>query len=244
MARASPSTGGFAHDRPGSAPRFSQPPSGFLGKLELAGLFHPAAVRATSFRALPSQGSRAPLEAALLPCGHPRGSRTRPPAPCRRRFPRRPRSRVVAWFPRRLWAPFPRGPEAALPVRPGRRVPGSPPAPRFTRFEALIPLRVRSRRPELPRADGRGSPGLDPPRACPPGPRHLPPPGPHDPSAPSPPEERGLRPRGRDTRPRPRADPRDQVGPPDVETPVRPRRRSSGPVWAGPRRLAAACLLP
>lgn len=40
------------------------PSQRFASRPELAGLFHPAAVRATSFRAFPSQGSRAPLEAA------------------------------------------------------------------------------------------------------------------------------------------------------------------------------------
>jgi hypothetical protein len=119
-------------------------PQRFASKHELRGL---VSCRnrswASSFRVFPSQESRAPLGAALLPRGHPPAHRDAPPGPCHRRFPRRPRSRAVAWFPRRLWAPF-SAPKHG-PGPPGSERTGSPPPASFTHLEALILLRVRSR---------------------------------------------------------------------------------------------------
>jgi len=52
---------------PGFRSQGFSPSQRFASRLELTGLFHPAAARATSFRAFPSQGSRTPLEAASSP---------------------------------------------------------------------------------------------------------------------------------------------------------------------------------
>jgi hypothetical protein len=91
----------------------------------------------------PRRRSLTPLEAAWLPC-------SLPPACCdaqlstfHRRFPRRPRFHAVAWFPRRLWAPFSRA-ETRFPFAPGlvlrnRPVPPASPA---SKLHSL--LRVRS----------------------------------------------------------------------------------------------------
>jgi len=60
------------HSRLGSAHRFSQPLSGFLADPSFAALFRAATVPGISpFRVFPSRRSRAPLEAALLPCRYP-----------------------------------------------------------------------------------------------------------------------------------------------------------------------------
>jgi len=90
--------------------------------------------------------------------------RAGPPSsrPYCRWFPRRPRLRALAWFPHRLWAPFPRSPKGTLPGHSGSELRNSLHSASFTHFEALILLRIRSRRPELPRADGRFSPGFSP----------------------------------------------------------------------------------
>lgn len=73
-----------------------------------------------------------------------RCAETHDSSPCRRRFPRRPRFHAVAWFPRRLWAPFSRA-EARFPVTlglaPWNRL--VPPASPTSKLRSL--LRVRSR---------------------------------------------------------------------------------------------------
>lgn len=87
------------------------------------------------------------------------------------------RGRAARGFPRRLWVPF-RTPRELLRAQPSfSRSPWITAAKPsrsadFIRFEALIPLRVRSRAPELPRAHGRSSLGMFAPlqtflRPCP-----------------------------------------------------------------------------
>jgi len=80
------------------------------------------------FRVFPSQESRAPLEAALLPCGYPPTCLTPPPGPCHRRFPRLPRVDAVAWFPpTTMDSLFTR--RSTLPGRPGPKRRNSPVPP-------------------------------------------------------------------------------------------------------------------
>lgn len=139
--------------RHGSAPRLSQPLSGFLA----GSGSRPSRIAAVPglypSRAFPSRRSRAPLEAASSPAVSHRPSPSAMRAPFTAGFPHsrvapplaRSRS-AVAWFPRRLWAPFPRGScttfrpfASALPGRPGptHRDRSSPVS--STCFEALIP---------------------------------------------------------------------------------------------------------
>ena len=105
-----PVAAGSSLSRRGSAPRFSQPLSGFLAHPGFTALFHAAAARGV----LPSEpcsspGSRAPLGVAVLPCSSPpavnsQGSneafslRVSPtPAPLD----------AVAWIPTGARTPFP-----------------------------------------------------------------------------------------------------------------------------------------
>jgi len=131
---------------PGSTLRLSQPHSGFLASPSFVALF-----RATTVpRILPSEisprfESRTPLEAALLPCGYPPACRTvifralSPPVSTTPALTRRsllPPSTMSSLFTppeghasRSLWA------RRIKPIR----------SASFTRFEALILSRVRSR---------------------------------------------------------------------------------------------------
>lgn len=94
---------------PGSALRLSQPLSGFLASTKFVALFHATASSwDPPFRVFPSQRARTPLGVACFPAVIHRRSKTHRSTPCRSRFPRRPHSRAVAWFLRKLWAPFPR----------------------------------------------------------------------------------------------------------------------------------------
>jgi hypothetical protein len=170
----------------GSALGLFQPRSGFLAGPSFAALFHAATVRGVSpFRGFPSQKSRTPLGATCsLAVIHRRAKRT-PPGPCHRRFHRLPRSRAVAGLPRRLWTPF----------SPSRRnasrsswIQETEPfrSASFTYFGALLLLRVRSRRRELPLADGRSSPEFSPLQGfLRPHPGSSNPPGPEGPNMPS-----------------------------------------------------------
>jgi hypothetical protein len=135
----------------GSAPRFSQPLSGFLAHLGFAALFRAATVPGIPpFRAFPSQKSRTPLGATLLPCRYPPTDWDASPGSCRRRFRRLPRSSAQS----------PGSPDAyGLPFGTPEDMPPGPPGPRaakpsrsasFTDFEALILLRVRSHRHRFP----------------------------------------------------------------------------------------------
>ena len=113
------------------------------------------------FRVFPSQESRAPLEAALLPCGHPPACWTPPPG-----------SFTVGFPDAHAFARLPGSPDDyRLPFHAPKHASRSPwtqatvidRSASFTHFEALILLRVRSRQPGLPQTDGRSSPGLLPP---------------------------------------------------------------------------------
>ena len=70
-------------------------------------LFRATAVPGTPLQSVPLAKSAHPSRghyspAVIHPCAGTHHSRT-----CHRRFPRHPRSHAVAWFPRRLWSPFP-----------------------------------------------------------------------------------------------------------------------------------------
>ena len=137
--------------RCGSAPRFSQPLSGFLACPGFAALSRAAAARGV----LPSErssspGSRAPLGVAVLPCSSPPNANPRARTRSRHSgFHRRPR-REARWpgSPPELEASFP----PRVRVRPHRLPrhlePRSPTwAERrvgFGCFEALIPPRSRT----------------------------------------------------------------------------------------------------
>jgi hypothetical protein len=114
-----------------------------------------------SLQSVPLAGIARPSRGHMLPCGHPPTCDDAASRSVHRRFPRRPR----------LWARLPDSPDDyGLPFSAPRRASWSPwgraaEPPRsasFTRFEALILLRVRSRRRESPRAAGRSSPGFLP----------------------------------------------------------------------------------
>jgi hypothetical protein len=224
-------------------PQGFSPSRRFASRPELAGLFHPAAVRATSFRAFPSQGSRAPLEAACSRAVRHQDRRTRSPTPCHPRFPRLPRSRALAWFPRGLWVSFSHGPKAALPVHPGRRAPGSPPHPALSASKRLVP-------PESPFTPTRVAPRLRPLLSWSHALLELVPLNlgasaharPHGPGA-SPASQAlktcaaGSATSRTPTRPKPRRAPRCRVGPRDVRDVASTPSRASSPVWADLRRL-------
>jgi hypothetical protein len=172
--RASPCVGRVVQPRPGSAPRLSQPLSGFR-KLEFHGLVSCRSqfLGCHSFRAFPSQRSCAPLEAtdSLAVIHHPADHATR--RTVRPPFPRRPRRWRRCLVPRRTMAPLSTR-RSALPGRPEPHTLRSP-SGRFTHLGALLPLRIRSRRTRLPEptADAlHGRPSRDQPQTL--GPRPIP----------------------------------------------------------------------
>jgi len=123
--------------------------------------FMPQPFLIASFRAFPSQRSRAPLEAASCLAVVHRRATARHPQPYRLRFPRRPRREAqLPGSPEDYELPFhepkpaSRSPWA---TNDGATTPRQPHP-----LRSLIPLRVRSRRPERTRADGRCSPGFMP----------------------------------------------------------------------------------
>jgi hypothetical protein len=110
ISRASPVAAGSSVSRRGSAPRFSQPLSGFLARPGSAALFHAAAARGV----LPSEpcsspGSRAPLGVAVLPCSSPPGVNTQGSneAFSLRVSPTPAPLDAVAWIPTGARTPFP-----------------------------------------------------------------------------------------------------------------------------------------
>jgi hypothetical protein len=116
----------------------------------------------SSLQSFPLAGIARPSRGHLLPCRCPPtcwdatpGALSLPVSPTSTL------SHAVAWFPRRLWAPF-HAPGGTLPGHPGPRAAEPSRSASFTDFEALILLRVRSRRHRLPRTDGRYSPGFLP----------------------------------------------------------------------------------
>lgn len=146
----------------------------FLQSLSLWPCFMPQPFAGTSFRAFPSKRSRHPLEPAsclgyppACPCALlPTSSRSISPTPT-----------LLTQLPgsqRTLRKPIHRNPKA---TDPGHPAPGAAEPQRsasFTRFAALLPLRVRSRHPGLPPADGRYSRGRSSPlELSPPQPRSL-----------------------------------------------------------------------
>jgi hypothetical protein len=149
--------------RLGSALRLSQPLSGFLAHPSFAALLHAAAVPGIPpFRVFPSQESRTPLGATCSPAVIHRRAEARRPGSCHRQFRRLPRCQTqLPGSPGDYGFPF-HTPEGALPGPPGPRTTEPPRSARFTDFEALILLRVRSHRAELPRTGGRSSPGFLP----------------------------------------------------------------------------------
>jgi hypothetical protein len=165
--RASPVMERLVQRRPGSALGLSQPLSGFRTH-ELHGL---VSCRDRSWVALlqsfPLAGIAHPSRGRMLPCGHPRASCDAPISTLRRRFHRLPRSRALAWIPATSMSSLSTR-RSPLPARSRSSPTGSSWPAHFTRFEALFLLRIRSRRLELPRPDGRCSPGLSPlQRPCP-----------------------------------------------------------------------------
>jgi hypothetical protein len=128
---------------------------------EFVALFHATTVPGTSLQSVPlvesahpSRGHYSP--AVIYPRAGTHHSRT-----YHRWFPRRPRSHAVAWFPRRLWSPFP---QTRLLASRFPWISCSEPAlsASFTCFEVLLPLQVRSHQPGWPRTSGRYSPGFLP----------------------------------------------------------------------------------
>jgi len=95
------------------------------------------------FRAFPSQESRTPLEATLLPCSYPPACHNALLSPYHRRFHPLPRFHAVAWIPCRLWTPFSRTRRSAS-RSPWTRAMKPSLTASFTCFEALLPLRIRS----------------------------------------------------------------------------------------------------
>jgi hypothetical protein len=156
------------HPNLGSTLRFSQPPSGFLASSNLVALFHATATQAFSFRVFPSQKLCTPLEATgFLVVIHQRAWRA-PPWTVRRNFHRLPlcceRLRGSCNDYER---PFHRSRRNDFPNDSGPKATGSRLPASFTHFEAFHLLRVRSHRPELPRASGRYSPELLPLQSIP-----------------------------------------------------------------------------
>jgi hypothetical protein len=144
------------------------------------------------FRAFPSQGSRTPLEAAGFLAVIHRRAVTRWTSPFAGRFPERPRSRAVAWFPDRLWTPFPRA-EARFPVVPGlaqrtRSVPPASPTSKLCSPCETVPETLG-----CPAASGRDSRGFCPSKLSPPTPRILDPPRPQGPEHAPSSEDSGAR---------------------------------------------------
>jgi hypothetical protein len=160
MERAVPSSPRF-HSQ--AYPPCGRPPlSGFLADSSFAAVFHAATVRGVLPAEVSPRGNRAPLSRPLLlPCGHPptcwnAASRTLSPSVS----PTPTLLTQLPGFPDDYGFPFhaprraSRSPwiQAAEPLR----------SASFIRFEAFILPRVRSRRPELPRAVGRSSLGFLP----------------------------------------------------------------------------------
>jgi hypothetical protein len=147
-----------------SAPRFSQPHSGFRNARTPWPCFMPQPlVGLPPFRAFPSQESRTPLGAASH-LGYPPACKSAPSEVLS--LPVSPDAHAfgaVAEIPRQLWRPIPPAAEATnFPFH--LDLSGRNPlrSANFTRFAALFLLRVRSYPTELPRLSSRYSLGLRP----------------------------------------------------------------------------------
>jgi hypothetical protein len=182
ITRASPTCGGPSSVRRGSAPRRSQPLSGFLAGTSSGPSRAPAVHGIFPFRAFPSRRSRAPLEARLLPCSQsptlverdaralsPPVSPTPGPLHLSRGLaPRSPGSPVGYGLPFHAARarPFGRSPPR-FPVAPGPRtgIARSRPAPPASKPSSL--RRVRSRAGGSPHpARSLLSWGCAPPEPC------------------------------------------------------------------------------
>jgi hypothetical protein len=121
-------------------------PQRFLQRLVPRPCFMPQPFLSFSLQSVPLAQIVNPSRGHQLPCGYP------PDARKTRRWDRiacgftdSHARGAVAVFPRKLWTHFPRGPKTLLPARPGSPPTGSPPLASFTRFEAFLPARIRSR---------------------------------------------------------------------------------------------------
>jgi len=142
------------------SPRGEPPLSGFLADSSFAALFHAATVPGVLPPEVSPHGNRAPLSRPLLlPCGYPptcwnvaSWTLSPPVSPTPTLLAQLPGSPDDYGLPFHAPRCASRSPwiQAAEPLR----------SASFTRFEALILPRVRSRRPELPRVAGRSSPGF------------------------------------------------------------------------------------
>jgi hypothetical protein len=172
LARA-PCGAGSPNTRPGSALGLSQPLSGFPASSSSTALSHAATVPERSLQSFPLAERTTPLSgpACSLAVIHRRANRAAFAALSPAVSPTPAPHDAVAWFPRRLWVPFPRA-EARFPVALDRRMssavpPTSPASKPCSRCESVPP------RPGEPEPSGRCSPGLRPSRDVPSGPRTL-----------------------------------------------------------------------
>ena len=96
----------------GSALRLSQPLSGFLARAQGSWpCFMPQPFLGSSLQSFSLTRIACPSRGRQLPCSYPPVCGSASSLAVHRRFPRRPRFHAVAWFPRRLWSPFPRARE-------------------------------------------------------------------------------------------------------------------------------------
>jgi hypothetical protein len=197
--------------------------------------FMPQPFVSFSLQSFPLAQIVSPSRGHQLPCGHPPDARkTRRWDLIARDFTDSHARGAVARIPRKLWTRFPPGPKTLLPARPGSPATGSPPLASFTRFEALLPPRIRSHRHGFPRADGRCSPGLLPlQRPCPPCLGACDPPEPEGPHA-TPTRRRKPATQGTSSPP-------TQVRPnPTPKRRGQPRWQSPVHFWTGPRHPSVA----
>ena len=134
----------------------------FPSKLEFRGLVSCRSRSwVASLQSFPLAEIARPSRGRVLPCGHPSLRRAGLRGAFHQRFHRRPRFWRGGLAPPSTIRSLSTG-RGPLPGNAGHPCNGLHALRGFTRFEALLPLRVRSRQPELPRTDGRCSPGLLP----------------------------------------------------------------------------------
>jgi hypothetical protein len=229
----SPVWGGPSCSHPGSAPRFSQPLSGFLANPSSTALFRAATVPGLPPSEPSPHRDRAPLSrppaslqsSSSVPAGRAAGGSSPPVSPTPTPSP----------------AQLPGSPEgpgllsASRSPLPGRPAPPTAEPPRsaaFICFEAFLPLRVRSPGTGSPRRRGRCSPGFLPSEV----PSRTSEPRPARTEA----RTRAFSRRIQPATPR-TSSPPGQVSPPRCpKTPGRPRRQSPTSFEVGPRRLSTA----
>jgi hypothetical protein len=157
------------HERTGCPFPAQVPLSGFLNLSAVSWqtrvprpCFMPQPFLRPPFRGFPSQRSRTPLEAASslrlvtdVPCRARRGLVTAA-------FPDAPHLHTVGLVPATTMSSLSTGDGSPASRSPRTSTSGSTLSASFLRFEAFFSLRVRSRRPGLPRPDGRSSLGFTP----------------------------------------------------------------------------------